>query len=132
MPQLQPMVLTDRAPTPAGHTFTPRDISSGVGQVVESSGTPIGNKSYTISLRQTPDGKYKGTAKFSVPVVQTQTVNGVATPIVVRTSRVSATFDFDGSSTTQERADVVGMFADSLGADQPLVNGVLVNLEGVY
>jgi len=132
MPQLTSLVLKDRASTPVNHTFTPRDIRDSVGTVVESTGTPIGNKAYSISLRSTQDGRYKATVKFANPVVQTQVVNGVSTPIVVRTARVTATFDFDSTSSTQERADTVGMFADSLAATQALPNGVLVNLEGVY
>lgn len=132
MPQLQSLVLKDRAATPVSHTFVPRDIVAGVGTVVESSGTPIGNKTYSISLRATNDGRYKATAKLAYPVVQTQTINGISTPVVVRVARVTATFDFDKTSSTQERADTIGMFADSLGASQALTNGVLANLEGVY
>lgn len=132
MPQLQSVVLKDRASTPVSHTFAPRDIASGVGTVIESTGTPIGNSSLSVSLRSTSDGRYKATMKFARPVVQTQTINGISTPVVVRTSRVTATFDFDATSSQQERADTVGMFADALGADKALINGVLVNLEGVY
>lgn len=133
MAQLQNLVLTDRASTPVAHTFVPRDISKdGVGTVIESNGTPIGNSTYSVSVRQTPQGRYKTTLKLSRPVVQTQTINGVSTPVVVRTNRVSVEFDMDPASSTQERTDLEGMLSDSLEADKALVFGSVVNLEGVY
>ena len=68
MPQLQSLVLTDRTPTTAvDHTFAPRDIKSGVGAVVESSGVPIGDNRFTISLRQI-NNRYKAQMQLAVPV----------------------------------------------------------------
>jgi hypothetical protein len=131
--QLQNLVLKDRASTPVSHTFVPRDISKdGVATVVESTGTPIGNSTYSVSTRQTAAGRYKVTLKLSRPVVQTQTINGVSTPLVVRTNRASIEFDLDPTSSTQERTDLEGMLADSLSTAQALVFGSVVNLEGVY
>jgi len=133
MPQLQNLSVTDRtSPTPVEHIFVPRDIVNGVATLVESTGVPIGNKLYSISLRQTPDGRYKATLKLTVPILATQVVNGVSTPVVARTSRVTATFDFDPTSSTQERNDVVGMFRTSLDSADVLTQGVLVDLQGVY
>lgn len=133
MAQLQNLVLKDRASTPVNHTFVPRDISSqGVGTVQETNGVPVGNSTYSVSLRQTPQGRYKATLKLSRPVVVTQTINGVNTPVVARTNRVSVEFDFDPASSTQERTDLEGMLADSLAVDKALIFGSVVNLEGVY
>jgi len=133
MAQLQDLDLTDRAPTPVTHHFHPRDISrDGVATVIESNGTPIGNSTFSVSVRQTPQGRYKATLKLSRPVLQTQTINGVSTPVVVRTNRATVEFDMDPASSTQERDDLEGMLADALGASQPLVHGTVVNLEGVY
>jgi len=103
-----------------------------VGTVVESSGIPLGNSTYSVSLRQTAQGRYKVTLKLSRPVVQTQTINGISTPTVVRTNRATVEFDLDPASSTQERTDLEGMLADSLGAGKPLVFGSVVNLEGVF
>jgi hypothetical protein len=69
---------------------------------------------------------------LSVPVVQTQTINGVSTPVVVRTAYADVNFTFDATSTTQERKNLVGMMADALAAGKVLVNGAIVDLEGVY
>jgi hypothetical protein len=132
MPQLQNLVLTDRAATPVNHTFLPRDIADGVGTVVESSGVPIGDNRFSVTMRRTAEGRYKSTLKGVFPIVQTQTINGISTPVVVRTAYADITFSFDGSSTEQERKDVVGMMASSLGASQVLVNDTVVKNQGVY
>lgn len=132
MPQLQNLILTDRAATPKNHTYTPRDIVNGLGTVIESSGVPIGNNRVSVALNRTPSGKYKAVIKFAFPVVQTQTINGVSTPSVVRTSHVDVVFTFENSSTVQERNDVVGMVMSSFAADKTLINDTVVNLQGVY
>lgn len=132
MPQLQNLVLTDRAGTPVNHTFTPRDIRDGVGTVIESSGVPIGNSRFSVALRKTPSGKYKATLSLAVPVVQSQDINGITSPVVVRSSFVNCEFSFDEKSTTQERDDAVGMFMSALDSSKTLVDKVVVDLEGVY
>lgn len=132
MPQLQNLVLTDRATTPVAHTFVPRDIRDNIGTVVESSGIPIGDSRFTISTTRTAQGKCKSRAQLTVPVVQTQTVNGVSTPVVVRTAYVDVTFTFDATSTEQERKDVVGMFQSAFDASKVLVNDAIVKQQGVY
>ena len=131
MPQLQPLTLTDRQASPVAHTFQPESISQNVGSVVENKDVPIGNPRYSLSLRQTAKA-YKVTLKFAAPVVVTQTINGVNTPVVARTSHVNCEFEFDKTSTEQERKDVVGMFQSSLAPGAVLVNDTLVKLQGVY
>lgn len=132
MPQLQNLVLTDRAGTPVNHTFVPRDIRGDVGTVIESTGVPIGNSRYSVSLKKTPSGKFKATLNLAVPIVQTQTVNGVSAPVVVRSGYANCEFVFDETSTEQERKDVVGMFMSSLDSAKTLVDSVVTKLEGVY
>lgn len=132
MPQLQNLVLSDRESTPVAHTFVPRDITGGVASVVESTGVPIGENTVTVSLRKTPSGRYKAVIKGKFPIVQTQDVNGIESPVVVRTAYAELTFDFDQTSTEQERKNVVGMMEDALTSDEPLTNDVLTKLQGVY
>lgn len=132
MPQLQNLVLTDRAATPVSHTFTPLDIQNGVGTVVESSGTPIGYNEATVGLSKTASGAYKARVRLVIPVVQTETINGVSNPKVVRIARADVLFTFDGSSTEQEREDVVGMLQSALDPSKVLVNDTVVKLQGVY
>jgi len=131
MPQLQTLSLTDRQSTPVVHAFIPESINQNVGSVVENKDVPIGNPRFTVSLRQTARS-YKANLKFSVPVVVTQTVNGVNTPVVARTSYVNCEFEFDKTSSEQERKDVVGMFQSSLAPGAVLVNDTVVKLQGVY
>lgn len=131
MPQLQQLVLTDRAATPVAHTFTPVDIQQNVGTVSERTGSPVADPVYSISNRRSGDN-FKVTIKMSVPVVQNETINGISRPVVVRSAYVQAAFTFSKDSTEEERDNVVGMFADSFGTGKALVNDTLVKLEGVY
>lgn len=132
MPQLQNLVLTDRAATPVAHTFTPRDIVANVGTVEESTGVKIGDKSFSISNRKTANGRSKVTMKLAVPVVVNETINVVTIPTVSHVAYVDAVFSFDPKSSTQERKDVVGMFQSSLDPSKVLVNDTLIGLQGVY
>lgn len=132
MPQLQNLVLTDRAGTPVNHTFTPRDVVDNVGTVVESSGVPVGENTFSVSLRQTQTGRHKATLQLVLPIVQTETINGIGNPKVVRVARASVTFDFASSSTEQERKDCVGMLESALASSKVLVNDTVVKLQGVY
>lgn len=132
MPQLQNLVLTDRATTPVNHTFTPVNIDSNqVGVVAETGTVPIGESKFTLQNKRV-NGRFKVQLKLSVPVVQTQTINGVSTPVVVRTAYVDTTFTFDATSTEQERKDAVGMFQSSLDSSKTLVNDTVVKLQGVF
>jgi hypothetical protein len=132
MPQLQNLVLTDRESTPVDHTFTPRDIVNGVGTVTESSGVPIGDNRFSVSLASTSSGKRKAILKGVFPVVQDQTINGITEPTVVRTAYATFEFTFDEKSTEAERDNVVGMMMDSLDPANVLVNDLVVKLQGVY
>ena len=132
MPQLQTLVLTDRAATPVNHTYVPRDIKAGVAEVVESSGIPIGDNRVTVRLNRTASGRYKPQVNFTFPVVQTKTENGISTPVVVRTAYCNVEFTFDPASTLDERNNVVGMVSSAFAATKPLINDTVVKLEGVY
>lgn len=133
MPQLQSLVLTDRTPTtPVNLTFVPREIDSkGVGTVINSAGTPIGEKRCSVSMTKR-NNRYKGEVRLALPVVATETVNGVSRPVVVRTAYVTLQADFAGESTEQERNDAIGMMSSALATSKVLVNDALVKLEGVY
>lgn len=132
MPQLQNLVLTDRASTPVAHTFIPRDIVNGVGTVIESTGIPIGDNRFSVSLVKLATGRYKATLKGVFPIVQTQTINGISTPAVVRTSYCDVTFSFEETSSLQERKDVVGMMETALKPSSALVNDLVTKLESVF
>lgn len=133
MAQLANLVLTDRKTTPVNHTFTPRDIVNGTATVVESAGIPLGDSRVSFSMNRTNgSNRYKPVVKFTMPVLQTETINGVSKPVVVRTAYAELTLNFDATSTDQERKDLVGMVQSSLNASQTMMMDVLVNLQGVY
>ena len=133
MPALQNLVLTDRTPvTPVDRTFVPRDISrDGVGVVVNAAATPIGGQTVSVSLKKATT-KYKGEVRLVIPVVQTETVNGVDRLVVVRTAYLTLQTSFDEESTEQERTDAIGMLANGLGTSKALIHDTLVKLQGVY
>lgn len=131
MPQLAPVTLTDRETTPVAHVFTPQGINENVGILVNTGGVPVGNERLGISMRYTGN-RYKAVLTLQVPVVGIEVVNNVSNPKILRTSYVEATFSFANTSTLQERKNVVGMFANALGASQTLVDSVLTKLESVY
>lgn len=126
------LVINDRAGTPVAHTYSPDgDDVNGVHIWSEKTSVPAGNPRFTASLRQS-NGKYRPSLKLTIPVVQTQTINGVASPVVVRTAYAEVNFTFDSLSSTQERADCVGLFVNSMAASQTQINDLLVNLSDVY
>lgn len=133
MPQLQTLVLTDRATTPVNHTFVPRDIDKeGTATVVESTGVPIGDNVLTIQTSRTRTGRIKVLVQGKFPIVATETINGVSMPKVIRYANANQVWYFDASSTTQERNNVVGMMTSAYAPTKPLVHDTVVNLEGVY
>lgn len=132
MPQFSNLVVNDRETTPVSHTYTPNGVEGNSAALVETTGTPVGDRQFVINWSKTANNRYKRRLRLTVPIVQTQTVNGVATPVVVRTGYVDCTFTFDGTSTEQERKNVVGMFANSLDPAKTVINDTIVKLEGIY
>lgn len=126
------LVVNDRAGTPVAHTFSPDgDDVNGVHIYSEKTTVPAGNPRYTIGLRQT-NGRYRPSIKLQIPVVQTQTISGVDSPVVVRTAFAEVNFTFDALSSEQERADCVGQLANSLAAAQTQINDLVVKLSDIY
>lgn len=126
------LVINDRAATPVAHTYTPDgDDANGVRLFSEKGSVPAGNPRYTIRLRKT-GGRYKAEIRLAIPVVQTQTINGVSTPVVVRTAYIDVNTSFDGVSSAQERADAVGLMVNSLATSQTQINDLVVNLIDIW
>lgn len=132
MPALQSLVLTDRTPvTPVNWTFAPRETVGNVASVVNSTGTPIGEKRASVSMTKR-NSRFIGEVRLVLPVVATETINGVSKPVVIRTAYVTLQATFDEKSTQQERDDAIGMMASGLATGKVLVNDSLVKLEGVW
>jgi hypothetical protein len=126
------LVINDRAGTPVAHTYSPDgDDTNGVHLWSEKTSVPAGNPRFTASLKQS-GGKYRPSLRLQIPVVQTQVINGVSSPVVVRTAYVEVSATFDALSATQERADAVGLMVNAMAAAQTQINDLLVNLSDVY
>jgi len=126
------LVINDRAATPVAHTFSPDgDDANGVHVFSEKTSVPAGNPRFTVSLRKS-GGKYRAALRFQLPVVQTQTINGVSSPVVVRTAFIELSTTFDELSTDQERKDAVSFMEKTLAASQTQVNDLLVNVSDIY
>lgn len=126
------LVINDRATTPLAHTYSPDgDDKNRVHLYSEKGTVPAGNAKYSIGLRQS-GGRYRGSIRLAVPVVQTQTINGVSTPVVVRTAYIEVNTSFDPLSSTQERADCVGLLVNSMAVSQTQINDCIVNLSDIY
>lgn len=132
MPQLVPLVLKDGKATPVDHTFIPREIAGGVSTLVESTGTPIGERRLTLSQNRTTSGRVKVIARLVIPVVQDAVVNGISKPTIVRTSYADVTLSFDSGSSTAEREDTVALIRSLLANEQTMVQAFAVDLEGLY
>lgn len=133
MPTLQSLVLTDRQATPVNHTLLPVGEKDGIATVAlaDSSGAVITERRLSIGQKRS-NGRTRTTIKFKVPVVVTETVNGVSAPKIVREAYVDCTFTFSDSSTEQERNDVVGMFSSALGTTRPLVHDTVVKNQAIW
>jgi len=131
MPAITNLVLTDRATTPVNHTFVPEGIPNGTAVLVESDGVKVGDKKFSISKRKNATRR-KVHLRMVVPVVATETINGIDSPKVVRTAYANVDFNFDVRSTRQERDDLVGMLYSALANGAAMVDAAVVDLEDVY
>lgn len=133
MPQMAPLVLTDRASPPVDHTFNPRGKEGGVATYAESTGVPLGDRRVTVRDPVFTNGRAKVTIKMAFPVLQANTVGGVTAYSILRTNYVDLVCNFDQSSTLQERDDMVGQLYDLIRRDDNEVVGeTLINLSGQY
>lgn len=131
MAQAASIVVNDRESTPVAHTFAPRVIVPGAATFVEAASVPIGEKSLVVRTRKS-GARYFTRITLAVPVLVTETINGVSVPKVPRTAFIDANFRFDDTSTLQERKNAVGMFANALASGQAVIDGSLTNLEGIW
>lgn len=127
------LVLADRtSPTPVNHTFTPDgDDANGVHVFSEKTAVPAGNPRFTAQLRKS-NGKYRPSLRLQVPIVQTQTINGISSPTIVRTAYIDFSATFDELSTEQERKDAIGQMVAALQPGVTQINDLLVVLSDIY
>lgn len=134
MPSLQSIQLTDRATTPVTHTLVPTGGPKGsVGRVAvaDSTGNLLSEKALVVSSRRT-NQRLRSSVKLSVPVIATETINGVAVPKVARVGYAQAEFSFALDSSEQERNDVIGMFQSAFATTKVLVHDTVVKGQAVW
>lgn len=139
MPALQPVVLTDRATTPVNYTLVPTGEApqkngghvTGRVAVADTSGNLLSEKVLLVGSRRTA-GRLRSQVRLTIPVVVTETINGVATPRTVRTAYVNMDVSFALDSTEQERNDAIGMFASALQTSKTLVHDTVVKGQNIW
>lgn len=135
MPAISTITLADGQGTPVNHNFDPLKVDGDKAMYRDSSsGSASGFKPIVLSLRDPIVGNasqvYRVQISLAVPIVQTQTVNGVSSDVVVRTGRFNGEFIVDGSSTPAERADLRA-FAKNL-MTHASVQALLEDLQHIY
>lgn len=134
MPSIAPLVITDRAtPTPVSHTFNPDGMPNGIAMLAErpTDGTSIGANTLGLSNRKTGT-KVKGRLTLTLPIVQTETINGVSRPTIVRTAYIDLNVTFDKGASQQERDNAIGLLRSALDPAKALVFDTFVKGEEVW
>lgn len=119
------IVINDRESTPVAHTFVPNGKNPPTFK--EAGETVIGRNTLTVTSEETQT-KRKVKINIVMPVVQTETVNGIDDPKIVRWNTAVLNFTFDVDSPLQERKNLVGLAYGALAADQTELDDVLTQL----
>jgi len=132
MPAAVSISLDDREGTPVTHVFTPSGVDdkgvwSFYNNAIEET---IGRESLTVRL--TRGARNKVRIRFTMPVMATETINGVSKPVIVRTNMADVQFVLDESSTQQERDNLISMVANATLAAQATINSVLSDVEDIF
>lgn len=132
MPTISAMTLSDRGSPVVAHNFLPVKQEGEFTYFRSNGSTPLGDKTLRVRITALKSGARAVEVKLEVPVVVTETINGVSRSKRERISYVQATFTFPSDSSSQERADTVGMFADALKTANANMNAVLINNESFW
>lgn len=132
MPAAAPITAVDRQATPVSHVLLPDSPNGSVWTFSNDAATTLEQKSLTISSVKGDNGNTKVRLVLKCPVVQTETINGISNPKLVRTAFADVTFKFSDGSSDLERANTVGMLASLLASSQPVLNEVLVEGRRIY
>jgi hypothetical protein len=131
MPQIASVTINDGATTPVAHTYVPKGVQAGVGTVEERAAVTAGNAVLTFSHNRSAN-RLRARIRGRWPVVQTETINGVSRPVVVRESACDLSFSFDAGSTLQERKDCLALIRNFLAESQPMAYKTIVECEEAW
>lgn len=135
MPALSTITVSDRESTPVAHSFEPYQIDKNgvaVYRDYDANGVPLGDNILSIGINETAE-RLNGTLKLSMPTLSTTTDDGGNdTYGVSRVARVTVSVSFDKESTSQERANAIGLVQSALASSIDQVNAVFVENQRVY
>lgn len=133
MPAHTTLTIDDRESTPVAHAFSPYGTGpNGEALWAETSSVKIGENQLSMSNRRLPNGNYAVKAVLTMPVLVTETINGVDRSVVERVARATLNFTYHKSSTLQERKNLVGIAYGLLSGSLTAADDVLTGLEAIW
>lgn len=135
MPQISTLTLADGQSTPVNHDFVVDTIDGRVARWLEKTASSSnGWYPLSASLRPPTAGQKEKHSVFrltlALPVVQTETVDGISRPVVVRTARANVELKLPETGDSDERADLVAFVVSALShAD---IAAMITDLEAQY
>lgn len=129
------ITAADAAATPVTHSFEPSRIDGDVAKFTEKTATHAsGYWPLTVSLREPSASNgsrvYRSQVNLALPILVTETINGVSVPRVAYTMRVNVEFILPNDSTLQNRKDLRKLTVGIL--DHALVKDAIENLNPIY
>jgi hypothetical protein len=129
------ITAADAAATPVNHDFLPSRVDGDIAKFNEKSASHAsGYWPLTLSLReptaQNGSRVYRSQVNLAIPVLVTETINGVAVPKVAYTLRFNGEFILPADSTTQNRKDLRKLVVGVL--DNALTKDVIEGLNSIY
>lgn len=110
MPQLVNVTLNNGT---KDIVYTPQQIVGNVASLIDPSPTISGAGQLSNSVRRSASRR-KTTVKLQVPVLGSETVNGISREVVLRKAYATVEFDFAIESTTAERTSFRNMLIAAL------------------
>lgn len=124
MPLMTDITVFDRESTPVAHIFKPYYEDNGVAFYREDGPTLESQNKLSISTRET-GGKVKTRVKFDIPIVVTETINGVDHVRVVDREYADFSFTLSKNSALSSADNLIGMGYNLLATSQTDVNSVV-------
>ncbi len=122
MGSITTIVVPDAAATPVNHTFNPVRVNGDSAVMLEkSNASSLGYWPLTLTQRSPVAGStektYRTKISLAIPVVYTETINGVGRPSLGYTLRANVEFVIPADATLQNRKDlrkvIVGILNDA-------------------
>jgi hypothetical protein len=121
---LKTIVINDGASTPAAQTFVQRVANPGVLSYRTLAGSMV--EEQTLSLLH-KEAKVRKIVRIVMgrPVVQTETVNGISSPKLIRSAYGSVDLTYDRNASVEERDDMIAMLGNLFLSSDADVRNVL-------